>query len=259
MRKYDEIALNTSLAEELFNEEFLSSIILHIPHSSTHIPKEYLGSYTNINMVQQEMELLTDHATHQIFDFKGITQLIFPYNRIFCDIERLPDEQEEMFPVGRGFYYTQTDSGEILRSQNHKKIVEKIYIQYHEHFTKLVDEKIKQQGFALIIDCHSFANTPFKTDLNQDAQRPDFCIGTDDFHTPIYLTKKIQNQLINLGYSVKINNPYAGTIVPLKFYKNNANVQSVMIEINRNLYMENNQIIPDKVKLINQQLQDILF
>ena len=37
--------------------------------------------------------------------------------------------------------------------------------------------------------------------------------------------------------SVKINTPFAGALVPIKYYQQDARVQSVMIEINRSLYL----------------------
>jgi N-formylglutamate deformylase len=36
-----------------------------------------------------------------------------------------------------------------------------------------------------------------------------------------------------------MNSPFAGSIVPSIYYQKNKNVHSIMIEINRNLYMDN--------------------
>jgi N-formylglutamate amidohydrolase len=47
-----------------------------------------------------------------------------------------------------------------------------------------------------------------------------------------------------MGYTVELNKPYSGTIVLLPLYGSGAPVISVMIEVNRRLYMdESNQII----------------
>lgn len=40
------------------------------------------------------------------------------------------------------------------------------------------------------------------------------------------------------GYSVGINWPYEGSIVPMEHYKKNKNVNSIMLEINRALYLK---------------------
>jgi N-formylglutamate amidohydrolase len=158
------------------------------------------------------------------------------------------------------FFYTHTDKGEILREDilDSKKIVfDNYYTEHHKTFENIVQETLDTNGFAIIIDCHSFTNTPFKTDSDQSLDRPDICIGTDGFHTPNWLTNTLIRSFERYGFLSKVNSPYSGTIVPLKFYKKNDLVRSVMIEINRNLYMENNQVIPEKVLELNKMITEI--
>ena len=40
-----------------------------------------------------------------------------------------------------------------------------------------------------------------------------------------------------MGYRPKINTPFAGAITPMKFYKKDYRVISIMFETNRRLYM----------------------
>jgi len=40
------------------------------------------------------------------------------------------------------------------------------------------------------------------------------------------------------GFSVAVNRPYAGTLVPSRYYQKNKRVLGVMIEVNRRLYMD---------------------
>ena len=40
-----------------------------------------------------------------------------------------------------------------------------------------------------------------------------------------------------MGYTVKVNSPFGGAITPMKFYRLDKRVVSVMFEINRRLYM----------------------
>jgi N-formylglutamate amidohydrolase len=47
----------------------------------------------------------------------------------------------------------------------------------------------------------------------------------------------LERNFKEIGYSVKINTPFSGSIVPLGFYKKEKKVISVMIEVNRKLYM----------------------
>jgi len=241
----------------LFNDN--KSYILHIPHSSTFIPNT-IGFISN-EAIQKEIELLTDHCTDTIFNLPNVTKLVTPFSRIFCDVERLPDNDEPMYKCGRGFYYTHADNGEELRVLDNtcKDFVYKNYYKkHHQKLEKLVKNKLNKYGKAVIIDCHSFSDAPFKTDLIQDTERPDFCIGTDNYHTPQYLIDLVVNGLKSFGYTVGINNPYAGTIVPLKYYGINDNVQSIMIEVNRKLYIDNGIVNTEKVNRLNEVLLMIM-
>lgn len=232
--------------------------IFHIPHSSTKIP-DFSGFDESI--VESEIDLLTDHATDKIFDIDGVDKIIFPYSRLFCDVERLDDELEPMFKYGRGFYYTKTDNGGYLRDLNegNKKIVkEEFYNSHHKKLSLMVKDKLEKFGVVYIVDCHSFQNTPLNTDIDKTEDRPDICIGTDDIHTPKWMEKHFEMFFKNKNFSVKLNSPYSGTIVPSEFVRNE-NVKSIMIEINKNQYIDKNGINENKINYLNQIINQLLF
>jgi N-formylglutamate amidohydrolase len=125
--------------------------------------------------------------------------------------------------------------------------------------TESVEQKLNKHNFAIIIDCHSFANTPFETDLDKSPNRPDICLGVDEFHTPKWLVEQIKHRFKQHGLSVNINSPYSGTIVPTKFFQKDGRVRSIMIEINRKLYMKENMVIAEEVSKLNQIIQEIFI
>ena len=49
---------------------------------------------------------------------------------------------------------------------------------------------------------------------------------------------RVESELQRLGYSTVRNEPFSGTIVPLKYYRKDQRVQSLMIEITRKLYVK---------------------
>jgi N-formylglutamate deformylase len=141
------------LIYDLFKDDFLDSLIFHIPHASTHIPAD-LGESLNKNLLQHEINLLTDWATDSIFEVPGTTQVLAKFSRIFCDVERLPDADEPMYACGRGFFYTKTDAGQDLRQENDiiKNIVFKEFYQnHHIRLTDYVQQKLNKHNFAIII------------------------------------------------------------------------------------------------------------
>lgn len=235
----------------LFSNEIKKRYIFHIPHANINIP-DY--SYFNTDIIDNEILKLTDWATDIIFNVDGIDRIITPFNRVFCDVERLPDTDEIMYKCGRGIYYTNTDDNNMLRELNtsHKSyVINNYYNTHHLALNELVKNKLLAYDEVIIIDCHSFANIPFKTDLIQDKNRPDICIGIDNIHTPQNLINKIVNHFKSYNLSVEINSPYSGTIIPVN-YLNNTNVKSIMIELNRNLYMNDYKTI-DLEKIIKLQ------
>ncbi len=90
---------------------------------------------------------------------------------------------------------------------------------------------------CLIIDGHSFPALPLPYELNQTAFRPDFCLGTDDFHTSEELVARFEKILESCGYSTARDQPFSGTIVPMKHYRKDQRVQLLVIEINCWLYL----------------------
>lgn len=94
------------------------------------------------------------------------------------------------------------------------------------------------RGLALIIDCHSYPSFATRADQIEGAFRPQFVIGTDPYHTPPDLAQECAECFTRAGYSVGMNTPFAGTIVPLKHYGKDPRVQLIMIEVRRDLYMD---------------------
>jgi N-formylglutamate amidohydrolase len=199
------------------------------------------GFISSQRVLKDEITILTDWFTDELFDLP-FSKVIAPFSRIFCDVERFENDNEEiMSSRGMGMCYTHTDGGKVMRNVTpslKSEIATKYYRKHHFDFEMIVTEKLTERDKVLIIDCHSFPDKPMNRDLIQESPRPDFCIGTDEFHTSQELASFSVDYIKNNGYSVKINNPYSGSIVPLKYYQKNEKVQSLMIEINRKLYMK---------------------
>jgi N-formylglutamate deformylase len=218
-------------------------MILHIPHSSRVIPESMRDQFVLRDAeLSAELTLMTDAFTDELFSLAGATILRFPISRLVVDVERFPDDADEpMSKVGMGMIYTRTTSGLNLRraleAQERTSLVS-IYETHHQALSRQVSSELARQGNALVVDCHSFPSCPLPCDRDQSVPRPDFCIGTDSFHTPEALAESTALNLRKLGYTVRLNRPYEGTLVPMESYKRDRRVASIMIEVNRRLYMD---------------------
>jgi len=147
-----------------------------------------------------------------------------------------------MTSKGMGAIYTKTSEGLILRSQlssqERQQLLERYYVPHHAALEVLVQAEISAQGFCLIIDAHSFSSKPLPHEADQNPNRPDICIGTDPFHTPQALAKAAAGAFKERGFSVAIDHPFQGTMVPMKYYQKEKRVLSVLIEVRRDLYMD---------------------
>lgn len=219
------------------------SCIFHIPHASKIIPEKYLEYFVlSSEKLDEELLKMSDHFTDELFDVATVQKrtIKFPVSRLLVDPERFEsDEDEVMSSVGMGCIYEKTHSGEALKqaSMIRDELISRYYRPHHEKLTNLVYECIQSDSKCLIIDCHSFPKRPLPYELHQDVERSEICIGTDHFHTPNKLTDALVDGFENQGFSVSVNKPFSGSIVPMQFYQRDKRVQTVMIEIRRDLYM----------------------
>ena len=243
----------------------MKKLLLHIPHSSTYIPSNE-GYVADEYKIQNEILKLTDWYTDDLFNSEKDINIITPFSRIFCDVERFEnDEEEVMAKVGMGVLYERCDNGEVLREVTpaiRETVKQNYYRKHHAEFSTAVQKQLQEEGSALIIDCHSFPSTPLQCAINQTKNTPDFNIGVDPFHTSSELTEIAIEYFRKLGYSWGLDWPYSGTIVPMEYYKKNNKVQSIMLEVNRRLYLDeptaNKSTNYDKAKEVVLEFLDVI-
>jgi N-formylglutamate deformylase len=169
--------------------------------------------------------------------------VVFPVSRLVCDVERFSsDADEPMAAGGMGVIYTRTSLGKPLRFNpaplERQHILDRWYWPHHLKLERLVNEVIARAGECIVIDCHSFPSIALPYELDQSKIRPDICIGTDPFHTPSSLTDALIAAVEKLNFSVAVNAPFAGALVPFAYFRKDRRVAAVMIEVNRRLYMD---------------------
>ena len=255
------------------NQDVRQQVIVHIPHSSTFIPalfqKEFLIQGEELH---RELLCMTDWYTDELFSYYDSVSIIHNYSRLVCDPERFLNPFEEtMYQNGMGMYYTHTAKGKqmkyhpLTQKQSLKayKTALKIYNKHHDKLRACVDEQIANYGKALIIDGHSFSSValPYESVETANMERPDICIGVDLFFTPVELVNFAVYYFEELGFRVRINFPFTGTLVPNPHYmQKSETVKSIMIEVNRKLYMnEETGEKLDSFPVIQETIRNFLY
>ena len=226
----------------------LGSVLLHVPHAGTIVPA-FVRSELLLDEAALERELaqMTDWHTDGLatgaLEASGVPGQVFinRLSRLVVDPERLPDEEEPMATIGMGAVYQVTSDLRPLRRPDPSRdalLRAEYFDPYTAALADLVDELLEALGEATIIDLHSYPSRALPYELDQAADRPGICIGTDPFHSPEALVDKVREAFSPLGQRVGLDTPFAGTYVPLAHLHRTRAVSSVMVELRRDLYLD---------------------
>lgn len=219
------------------------SVLIHIPHCSLNIPDHYRDQMLLSEVeIQAEMLLMTDRYVDELFDFQGVMIHQNNVSRLVMDPERFrSDANEPMALQGMGAIYTKTSQGRTYRALStgeKENLLVSLYDPYHLDFTDKVESILRRTDRCLIIDAHSFPAKPLSYEIHQAPDRPDICLGFDAYHMNQQMIDVAKEYFQSYRLSVALNFPFSGSIVPMRFYHQDRLVQSLMIEINRALYMD---------------------
>lgn len=203
-------------------------LVLHIPHSSVDgIFDGELGKWPrNAFFANQYVKMYTDWFTDMLFhtDEENVREVVFPYSRFVCDVERL--ENDPLEEIGQGIIYT--EYGGYKRRLLTESQRDKILSLRESHLNTLKSHLAEN---CLLIDCHSFSNNI--------PNAPDVCIGfNDDWSYSGLVINGIAKEFEKSGYSVRFNSPYSNSIAPKMPFE----YKSVMIEVNKRVYMDESSV-----------------
>lgn len=222
-----------------------SLVVIHVPHSSRVIPDDVkAGVLLGGERLEAELDAMTDAFTDVIASAVVERAAVRPWlfvnrvSRLVVDPERFPDEREEMNAAGMGAVYTRTSAGAPLREGSVDEIsglVDRFFLPYSRAFEDLVEQRLAAVGRLTIVDLHSYPLKPNPYEVH-DGPRPEVCLGTDPFHTPDDL-QEIASEAFS-DFEIGRDSPFSGCYVPLTHHGLNPDVHALMIELRRDLYLD---------------------
>jgi N-formylglutamate amidohydrolase len=124
-----------------------------------------------------------------------------------------------------------------IRFAEAERRVETCWKPFHDAISTLIEATLARFGQCVLIDCHSM---PSHTPVSGRGDRSvDFVLG--DAHGTAcapYLIRFVERRLIDLGYRVRRNDPYAGGFITRHYGRPRDHVHALQIEIARDLYMD---------------------
>ena len=222
--------------------ETILPIAAHIPHAGTKIPDAVRDQFLPwAGELWREVAMVTDWYTDELFGVPGIAVTKTPISRVVVDVERyIDDDMEEKASFGQGVIYSHNTLGEQIRrqlsEQERKLLLDHYYRPWHLNLELNVEQQLAQWGHCLLLDCHSFPDEPFAHEDDHGWPRPDICLGSCG-NTPQWLLDSCMDLLLKRGYTVSLDFPYSGCLVP-EPYQGDVRVPAIMLEINRRLYLK---------------------
>jgi len=237
--------------------------VFNSPHSGAAYPAAFLGA---TRLDARRIRLSEDAHVDRLFDHvvaAGAPLLRAHFPRAFLDVNREPYELDPKMFVGRLPSYANVRSirvagglGTIARVVAEQEEIypapfpveealgriEAIYKPYHAALRRLLAQTHVTFGAAVLIDCHSMPSSV----RGQDPRtRADVVLG-DRYGTSAAraLVEHAADVLVDLGYTVAVNKPYAGGFITEHYGRPAKGLHAIQVEVNRGLYMDERTFEP---------------
>lgn len=241
-------------------------VVFNSPHSGAHYPDRFKAlSRLDAHNIRVSEDMDVDALFAGVVEAGAILQFAnFP--RAYLDVNREPYELDaNMFSAplpkfantrslrvsgglgtvarivaeNREIYNGKLDPNDALAR------IELVYRPYHDRLRHLLARTHASYGQALLVDCHSMPSQHSSAKSGGDSEfRPDIIVG-DRYGTSC--RTDLVNHIISLfrdaGLDVVKNRPYAGGFITEHYGRPQRGLNAVQIEINRRLYMDEEQLV----------------
>ena len=250
------------LAESGFTAK-LRTPVFHVPHCGCGRPEELMESVcipeSEFLVYQEKMEDsgVMSFIPHQYYHEPYLVRA--DVSRLLCDVERFVGPEEPMERYGMGFCYERAYDGRVIKNVT-PELRERTLSYYWKHHAKL-DETVSKLRSVIMIDLHSFSeDTVVQAETGARAM-PEICIGADSRYTHPRLEKAAVDIFTDAGFSVEVNYPYNGLMVPNAILKGNTDCDflTLMVEVNKAVYLDGNgEIIESARERVQEALKRII-
>ncbi len=244
------------------NNPELSPLIVTSPHSGRFYPRFFLDNLdTDLDICKsiEDMfvdELIEDLKSLNISIHKAfISRSVLDLNRKLKELDlklvdgELPFEVENSKYVksGIGLIPINCPGGKIefknkIKNNEVSYLINEYYKPWHLHLNRMIQSRLERFGRAFILDCHSMPS-----DLSGNFNTPDIVLGNcDNKSCDTKVLNFLKNEFEKKGYYVSLNHPYSGGFITQKYYNQKASTQTLQIEINKKLYLDEQKFIKNE-------------
>lgn len=236
-------------------------VVFNSPHSGNIYPPDFVeGSKLDAHALRRSEDALVDVLFQSVVKLGSpLVKVNFP--RAYLDVNREPYELDPAMFTQRLPDYVNTSSMRVagglgtiprvvseteeiyrepLEFSEAEERIRTLYVPYHGCLEGLLNDCRARFGEVLLIDCHSMPSSASPAMLQEaSARRPDFVLG-DRYGSTCNgaITDAFEALLVEAGYSVARNKPYAGGHITQHYGRPAHNRHALQVEVNRALYMD---------------------
>jgi N-formylglutamate amidohydrolase len=240
-----------------------SPLIFDSPHSGRNYPSDFMFSCPEAALRQAEDSYVDDLFSQA--ENNGAILIAAQFPRSYIDVNRAIDDidpqllsstwpgpvkQSEKGRVGMGLVRRICKPGLpvysrklSVRDVQHR--IETCYLPYHAELKSAIEQLSAKFGAVWHLNCHSMPSGAGRGP--QEWGRADFVLGDRDGTTcdPEF-TAVVNRILTGMDYSVRVNDPYKGVEIVRRYGNPARGVNSLQIEINRRLYLDEETMKPNR-------------
>ena len=232
-------------------------VLFNSPHSGSTYPRGFLeASRLDLGTLRRSEDSFMDELMAGVVGH-GFPLMRAHFPRCYVDVNREPYELDPRMFEGRlpSFANTRSmrvagglgtvarvvgDAQEIYDQRipvdDALRRIESLYKPYHRALRRLITRVHREFKVAVLVDCHSM---PSSSGTKGERPRADFVIG-DRYGTSCVgiVAEAVESLLVERGYSVSRNKPYAGGFITEHYGDPPAGLHAIQLEVNRALYMD---------------------
>ena len=230
-------------------------VLITVPHAGSFYPGLF-KRYIKLDL--HKIRKIEDYQSDKILKLikrENVDFLIAKCSRAVVDLNRSrksidndmfdgvaiigqPDEKK-MLSYGLGVFPRFISDKLIFKTKlplsYSKKMLLEYYDPFHETLSNQLKFLLKKFGFCYYFDLHTMPSIALK----HFKVKPDIVLGNNfGKSSSENLISYVKNSFEKFGLKVEINNPYAGGFITRKYGNPLAGIETVQIEINRSLYMD---------------------
>ena len=257
------------MLEKFIRRNPKNPVLLTVPHAGNFYPNIFI-QYLRLKLSKvRKIEDFQSNRILDLMDFKSADVIIAKCSRVVVDLNRSRNaidndmfinrvnshqiDEKKMISFGLGVFPKIILNENIFKNKLPVSYANFILENYYDPFHKILSNQINKLSKRFGICYHFDLHTMPSNALKRFKKKPDIVLGNNHGRSSSnelidYMRKNFENN----GLIVQLNNPYAGGFITRNYGNPSKGVETIQIEVNRSLYMNEEKLLISNLKPLQE-------